>query len=40
MIYKLVTRVIKYFCFLERPMEDGDILNFKKGEILEKGGGV
>ena len=47
MIYKLVTRVIEYFCFAERPMKGGDILDFQKGEgnlkkrwgvDLEKGG--
>ena len=31
MIYKLVTRVIQYFCFPERPMKGGDILDFQKG---------
>ena len=31
MIYKLVTRVIQCFCFPERPMKGGDILDFKKG---------
>ena len=34
MIYKLVTRVIQYFCFPDRPMKGGDIFDF-----LEKGGG-
>ena len=39
MIYKLVARVIQYFCFPEGPVKGRDILNFKKGEgILEKGG--
>ena len=39
MIYELVTRVIQYFCFYERPMKDGDILNFQKGGgNLENGG--
>ena len=37
MIYKLVTRVIQYFRFPERPMKGGDILDFKRGE--EDGGG-
>ena len=40
MIYKLLTRVIQYFCFPERPMKGGDILDFQKGEILRKGGEV
>ena len=31
MIYNLVTRVIQYFCFPEKPMKGGDILDFKKG---------
>ena len=39
MIYKLVTRVIQYFCFPDRPMKGWDILDFwKRGGILEKGG--
>ena len=38
MIYRLFTRVIWYFCFPERPMKCGDILDFQKGGILEKGG--
>ena len=38
MIYKLVTRVIQYFCFPDRPMKGGDILDFQKGENLRKGG--
>ena len=41
MIYKLVTRVIQYFCFPERLMKGGDILDFKRGGeggVLEKGG--
>ena len=40
MIYKLVARVIQYFCFPERPVKGGDILDFLKVgvEILEKGG--
>ena len=41
MIFKLVTGVIRYFCFPERPMKGGDILDLKKEVgILEKGGGV
>ena len=39
-IQKLVARVIQYFCFSDRPMKGGDILDFQKGGILEKGGGV
>ena len=40
MIYKLVTRVIQYFCFPDRPMKGGDILDFQKegGGDLRKGG--
>ena len=37
MIYKLVTRVIQYFCFPDRPMKGGDILDFWKGGNLRKG---
>ena len=37
MIYKLVTRVIQYFCFPNRPMKGGEILDFFKRGILEKG---
>ena len=40
MIYKLVTRVIQYFCFPERPMKGGDILDFSKGGDLRKEGGM
>ena len=36
MIYKLVTRVIQYFCFPERPMKGGGILDFQKRGVLEK----
>ena len=36
MIYILVTRVIQYFCFPDRPVKGGDILDFYKGGILEK----
>ena len=39
MIYKLVTRVIQYFCFPNRPMKVGGILDFWKGGNLRKGGG-
>ena len=38
MIYKLVTRIIEHFCFPERPMKGGDILDFSKGGNLRKGG--
>ena len=40
--YKMVTTVIQYFCFPDKPMKGGDILDFQKGGILEKdwGGGV
>ena len=38
MIYKLVTRVIQYFCFPNRPMEGGEISNFSKGGNLRKWG--
>ena len=41
MICKLVARVIQYFCFHERAMKGGDILDFLKGGgDLRKGGGV
>ena len=40
MIYKLVTRIIEHFCFPERPMKGGDILDFSKGGNLRKGEGV
>ena len=40
MIYKLVTRVIQYFCFPDRPMKSGDIFDFYKGWNLRKGEGV
>ena len=36
--YKMVTTVIQYFCFPDKPMKGGDILDFQKGGILEKGG--
>ena len=39
MIFKLVPGVIRYFCFPERPMKGGDILDLQKEVgILEKGG--
>ena len=38
MIYKLVTRDIQYFCFPDRPMKGGDILDFQNGGNLGKGG--
>ena len=37
-IYKLVTRVIQFFCFLDKPMKGGDILDFSKGGNLRKEG--
>ena len=37
MIYKLVKTVIQYFCFPERPMKGGGILNFYKDKSLRKG---
>ena len=40
MTYKLVSRVIQYFCFPDRRMKGGDILDFQKGGNLKKGGGV
>ena len=36
MIYKLVARVIQYFCFHKRPMKGGDILDFYKVGNLRK----
>ena len=30
-IYKLATRVIQLFCFPDKPMKGGNILDFKKG---------
>ena len=38
---ELVARVIQCFCFPERSMKGGHILDFQKGGkgILEKGGG-
>ena len=38
MIYKLVTEVIQYFCFLDRPMKSGVSWISRKGGILEKQG--
>ena len=38
-IYKIVTRVIQYFCFPDKPMKGGDTLDFWKGGILKRGGG-
>ena len=38
MIYKLITRVIQYFCFPERPMKGGDIMDFLKEEESQKRG--
>ena len=37
-MYNLVTRVVQYFCFPDRPMKGGDILDFLEGENLRKGG--
>ena len=39
MMYKLAYRFIQYFCFRDRAIKGGEILNLQKGEILEKGGG-
>ena len=38
MIYKLVAGVIQYFCFPEKPMNGGDILDFLLRGNLRKGG--
>ena len=38
MIYKLVTRVIQYFCFPDRPMKGGGHLGFLERGNLRKGG--
>ena len=36
----MVTRVIQYFRFPDKPMEGGGHLGFlDRGELLEKGGG-
>ena len=37
-MYKLVTRVIQYFRFPDRPMKGEDILDFQKQGNLRKGG--
>ena len=37
--YKLVTRVIQDFCFPNKPIKGGDILEFLRGGNLRKGGG-
>ena len=37
-MYKLVTKVIQYFCFPNRPMKVWDILEFQKGDESQKGG--
>ena len=34
----MVTRVIQFFCFLDKPMKGGDILDFSKGGNLRKEG--
>ena len=36
MIYKLVTEIIQYFCFPDRPMKSGTSWISRKGGILEK----
>ena len=36
MIHKLVTRVIQYFCFPDRTMNGGDILDFQKQGNFQK----
>ena len=39
-IYKMVTRVIQYFCFPDGPMKGGNILDFYKGgNFRNRGGG-
>ena len=38
-INKLVERYIQYFCFPDRSIRGGDILDFQKGGNLRKGGG-
>ena len=38
MMYKLVRRVIQYFCFPERPIKVGTSWIFRKGGNLRKGG--
>ena len=37
-MYKLVTKVIQYFCFPNRPMKVWDILEFQKGGESQKRG--
>ena len=37
-IYKLVSRVIQYFCFRDRSMKGGDILDFRKRDNEGNGG--
>ena len=37
---KLVKRFIQYFCFPDRPIKCGDILDLQKGGNLRKGGEV
>ena len=39
MICRLVTGVIQYFCFPERPIKVGTSWISRKGGILERGGG-
>ena len=36
--YKSVNRAIQYFCFPDRPIKGGDILDFQKGGNLRKAG--
>ena len=38
MIYKLVKWVTEYFCFPDRPLKGGGILDFYKEGNLRKGG--
>ena len=38
MIYKLVKWVPEYFCFPDRPLKGGGILDFYKEGNLRKGG--
>ena len=35
-IYKLVKRVVQYFCFPDRPLKGGDILHLQKWGTLSK----
>ena len=39
-IYKSIKTVVHYFCFPDRPIKGGDILDFQIGGNLRKGGGV